>query len=281
MAQSSSSEIPQEVIDGVIDLCSKDRGALKTCSLISRAWSHRARKHLFSTLMLTSNNLQGWCWIMMTPMPYKGPRKQQSPTSCPPSPYAPLPSHVTSLILAASCSQAFSGEFEAGLHLASIHFSAFIHLSSLYLSGVSISFIAFSGAPLEATFGSFGKTVRNLRLEVCSLDWKVLAFLKLFTNLEELEIEKNIWVDYKFVRWTGFPENDTVLRGSFTASGFEDENIRLLDSLSSAKIEYHTITLGYNSSSTFRQFNNLFAKCKDHLETLVLREAGSAVAVGQ
>ena len=150
-----------------------------------------------------------------------------------------------------------------------------VNVRSLTLNSVSVSFIAFLRANLEACFGSLGKTVRELRLEVCALDWKLLAFLKLFSRLEALEINDSMWVNFKFVPPTGVLESDTVLRGSFTTSGFKgftDENIRKLDSLSAARLKYHTITLGYSSPSIFSHFNT-FARCKDHLEKLVLTEA--------
>jgi hypothetical protein len=275
MAQPSLSETPQEVIDGVIDLYSNDLEALMTCSLISRAWVDRARKHLFSAsrLFLTSKNLSAWCAVVEAhedsrPLAFRS----QSPS------YAPFPSYVTSLQFAPNISLALSGNFERALLRASIHFSAFENLSSLTLSAISIAFIAFMGAPLEACFGSFGKTVRRLKVDMCALDWKLLVFLKLFTNLEELELRENTWVDYKLLPWTSTPWNaGTVLRGSLKVSGFtdarlgfNDANIKILNSLSAGITKYHTITLGYNPPSTFSQFNTLFAKCKDYLKTFVL-----------
>ena len=271
MAQPSS-ETPQEVIDGVIDLCSKDRKALITCSLISRAWVNRSRKYLFSSLTLTSKNLSAWCAVVATQM------QQQPPKSSPLSPsYAPPSPYVTSLQFASEISQVGSGNFEEALVRASTHFSAFVNLSSLTLFAVSVSFIAFMGAPLEACFGSLGKTVRKLKLDVCALDWMFLAFLKLFTHLEELELNENIWVDYKLIPWTSAPGNHPTLCGSFEITGFTDANIKILDSLSPARIKYHTITIGYNRSSTFSQFNTLFSRCKGHLKTLVFTNADSLV----
>ena len=244
-----------------------------TCSLISRAWVYRTRKYLFSTLTFTNENLPTWHSVVATPKPNKGSRKRRLPAaSCPPSPsHAPLSSYVTSLNLSSTPSRAMSGDFESALIQASTHFSAFVNLNSLTLSG--ISFTVFWGTPLKACFGPLGETVRKLRLSECSLDWKVLAFLKLFTHLEELELNRNTWTDSRFSKLTGVLQKgqDPVLRGSFTALNFTNARIGLLGCLSTTRVEYHTITLGSNRSSTFSPLDPLFAKCKDHLMTLIFQ----------
>ena len=276
MARPSPSEIPQEIVDEVIDLCSKDERTLITCSLISRAWVYRARKYLFSTLALTDKNLPTWHNVVVTlPKPNKGSRKQQlPPTSCPPSPScAPLSSYVTSLKLAPTYSQAMSGDFESALLRASTHFSVFINLYSLTLS--AISFVAFWGPQLKACFGSFGETVRELRLLMCSLDWKVLAFLKLFTRLELLKLDGNAWTNSRLLKWASVLQEGPVLRNILIVSNFTDANIELFDYLSTTRVEYRTISLGYNTASTFSPLNTLFAKCKDHLLALILTAADS------
>ncbi|KIY61481.1 hypothetical protein CYLTODRAFT_447693 [Cylindrobasidium torrendii FP15055 ss-10] len=44
--------IPQELVESVLDQLAFDREALKTCSLVSRSFSHRSRKLLFANIVL-------------------------------------------------------------------------------------------------------------------------------------------------------------------------------------------------------------------------------------
>jgi hypothetical protein len=57
MTRFSLSDAPQELIDEIIDRCSRNKRTLIACSLISRVWVYRTRKHLFSTLTLTDKTL--------------------------------------------------------------------------------------------------------------------------------------------------------------------------------------------------------------------------------
>ena len=280
MTQPSPPEIPQEIIDEVIDLCSGDRRTLMACSLISRAWVYRARGHLFSTLILNHKTLLTWCSIVMTPTPNTDSEVQPlTHAICPASPsYAPsrLSSHVISLKLVPAYTQTPSNRFEAALLRANTHLSAFINLTSLTLS--SISFVAFQDASLRACFESFAEPVCKLKLSNCVLDGKVPAFLKLFAHLEALELDANLWIGtpQELPDWASISQEDMpVLRGSFKASGFTNSRIGLLDCLSTMRLEYHTITLGYNPTSAFQRLNTLFTKCKDHLKTLALTAADS------
>ena len=260
--------IPQEIIDEVIDLCRWDKKTLKACSSISRAWVHRTRKYLFSTLTLTDKTLPLWCAVAVTPTSTTRSGEQISP---PPYASPRLSSHVTSLKLAPTYS---SNNFEEVLLRAGTNFSAFVNLKSLTLSRVP--FVALHDASLRACFGSLAETVRELKFSMCSLDEKVLTFLKLFAHLEALELDGNVWAPNGLLT-TDIPQ---TLRGSFKVSNFVNTNIGLLDLFSAPRIEYHTITLGYNPSSTFGRLNILFAECKDHLKTLILTAADSTSPFG-
>ena len=258
--------IPQEIVDEVIDLCRRDKKTLLACSSISRAWVYRTRKYLFSTLTLTDKTLPLWCAVVVTPT-LTTPSGEQTPSS----PYASsrLSSHVTSLKLAPAHPSII---FEQLLLRAGTHFSAFVNLKTLTLS--AISFVAFQHASLRACFGHFAETVQELKLSMCFLDEKILTFLKLFTHLEALELDRNAWTPTGLLT-TDIPHTVPVLRGSFKVSNLANTNIGLLDLFSAPRIEYHTITLGFNPSSTFGRLNILFKECRNHLETLVLTAADS------
>ena len=280
MTRLGPSELPQEIIDEVIDLFSADKRTLITCSLVSRVWAYRTRKHLFPTLTLTDKTLPTWHSTVMRPTPNEGSGKRPVPrTTCPPSPSYPpsfLSSNVTSLKLApTSNSQDTSDDFEQALVRASTHLSAFVNLNSLTLYKISLT--AFWDLSLRACFGAFGETVCELKLLKCLLEEEVLTLLQLFTHLEALELDGNEWISNGLFETNVSQQDPPVLRGSFTASNFTDADIRVLGHLLdfTTGVECHTITLGYNPVSTFGWLNTLFTRCKGHLKTLVLTAADS------
>ena len=270
MAQRDPTEIPQELIDQVIDLCSADKKTLKACSLISRAWVHRTRKYLFSTLKLTSDSLITWCEDIVTPTP---DIQQSLPhtTSRPPalSPYVSSwpSSFVTSLCLVAVHSPA-SNNIETVILRTDAHLSAFINLKTLTLSLASLT--DFQEASLRTCFGPLAKTVRELNFSSCSLDRSFFTFLKVFTHLESLELDGSVW-DHNSLAGSPhrvLPQDLPTLRGSFAALGFANPDTQFFDLLANVRLEYHTITIAYGAITEFRPFNTLFAKCKDHLRML-------------
>ena len=263
MTQPGLSEIPQEIIDEVIDRCSADKETLKACSLTSRAWVYRTRKHLFATLKLTDKTLVAWCWVIVAPLP----QPDRPLTS---SPYASswLPSCVTSLDLSSSYSRS-SGIFEDALLRANTYLSAFINLKTLTLSAVSLT--TFSEASLTTSFGSLGKTVRKLELWKCSLGSRLFTLLKLFIHLESLELDWNAWSYKNLPEPPRVPPEDLpTLRGSLTISRVTKEDDGLVNFLATARVECHAITIGCGTTSAFNPFGALFAKCGDHLRTLTL-----------
>jgi len=279
MTQLGLADAPQEIIDEIIDRCSCEKRTLVACSLTSRTWVYRTRKHLFSKLTLTDKTLPIWCGIVVTPTTTD--RGLPRPLSYPPpsSSYASswLSSHVISLQLVPTYSPDSAHYPNPENHLgaeellrAKSHLSAFTNLKSLALT--AISFAGFDNASLKACFGSLAETVSELKLWVCLLDEdKFFALLRLFVRLESLEVSGNAWLSSGSAGESGTPKNRSLaLRGSFTASGFTGGNVGLLESLATAKVQYHTITLGWNPLSSFLTFNALFVKCKDHLKTLTL-----------
>ena len=53
--------LPEELLDDIVDLLHDSGDALKSCSLVSKSWIPRARKHLFTDIKFTSpEHLQSW-----------------------------------------------------------------------------------------------------------------------------------------------------------------------------------------------------------------------------
>jgi hypothetical protein len=266
------SDAPQELIDEIIDHCSGNKRTLIACSLISRAWVYRTRKHLFSTLTLTDRTLPVWCGIVVAPPMATGSEPQPIAGGSSPLPSHRLSSYVTSLQLVPKLFPISPRRNLCADQLVQVksHFSAFTHLRSLTLTAVS--FLTFEDATLEACFGSLAKTVWELKLWSCSLnEERFFALVRLFTLLESFHAGGDRWGhSSSIVKTEGLERERPTLRGSFTGSGFTDDRDGLLESLATAETEYHTITLGWNLPSTIAKFNALFAKCKDHLKTLSL-----------
>lgn len=68
MRQRDISDQPQEILDAFIDELSDDVTSLKACSLVSRRWFWRSRKHLFKRVHFSSlgglRSLRNWCAVM-------------------------------------------------------------------------------------------------------------------------------------------------------------------------------------------------------------------------
>ena len=57
----SNSRLPPELLDHIVDLLHDTEYALKDCSLVSKSWVPRARKHLFANITFSSaKSLQSW-----------------------------------------------------------------------------------------------------------------------------------------------------------------------------------------------------------------------------
>lgn len=283
MAQPNPPDTPQEIIDEIIDHCSGDRSTLVACSLTSRAWVYRTRKHLFSELTLTSETLPKWCAVVTTPTSSVGLKERSflDPAFPASSSYTSswLSSYVTTLkIVSTHFTNPSKKLGSQELFQAQAHLFAFNRVKSLTLA--AISFIVFDDASLEACLGALAATVRQLKLSFCYLDHEAfLAFLRLFAHLDLLELQDNVWIHNQ-------PEmsqkDPPTLRGSLTLSGFAGTNggLCMLDCLATARMEYNTITLSDNRRSVVHKFNILFTECKDHFETLILTAPESGPVFG-
>ena len=56
----SSSQLPAEMLDHVVDHLHGAQDALKNCCLVSKSWIPRTRKHLFANIALNVGSLQSW-----------------------------------------------------------------------------------------------------------------------------------------------------------------------------------------------------------------------------
>ncbi|KAJ7472312.1 hypothetical protein B0H11DRAFT_2236985 [Mycena galericulata] len=62
-----SSQIPQELVEGIIDHLSGDSISLKACALVCHAWVPRSRSHLFATCTLVPRNILTFLQLLSSP----------------------------------------------------------------------------------------------------------------------------------------------------------------------------------------------------------------------
>ncbi|KAJ6551410.1 hypothetical protein B0H19DRAFT_1236587 [Mycena capillaripes] len=60
-------QLPQELVDAIIDQLANNHKSLKTCSLVCRAWISRSRHHSFASCSLRPNNIHGFRDLLQSP----------------------------------------------------------------------------------------------------------------------------------------------------------------------------------------------------------------------
>lgn len=180
--------LPQELVDTIIDELKNNVASLRVCSLVSKPWVHRSRKHLFEFVHLPTCLLRKWL------------------ERIPASSVSPLDPHhhVRSLFLQPTAASAPFCVPEAFVD----HLSSFTQLSNLVIIS---SFLeewtgAFSdGLLVTKYFGGFAKSLRCLELSRVYLNMVALkALLDVFLHLERVLIFSPIMVDEEIKSVGGF-----------------------------------------------------------------------------
>jgi hypothetical protein len=191
---------PQELVDSIIDELQNDVASLRTCSLVSKPWAHRSRKHLFESVHLPTCLLRKWL------------------VRIPAGPVSPLDPrhHVRSLLLQpTTVSAPFCVPETFVGHLSSFtQISKLVVTSSLWEEWID----AFSDSLLVAKyFGGFGQALRTLELTRVYLNMVALeALLDVFVHLERLLIFSPIMLGEE-MKSLGASPNVQDRRGSVKA----------------------------------------------------------------
>lgn len=168
----TSTRLPQELIDSVIDEFRNDAGSLRICSLVSKSWVYRSRKHLFATVHLPTCLLRKWLERIPTnPITLSNPHSQVRSLSLQPAvPCTPF-----------CIPKAFVG-----------HLSSFTEVSKLAIASSLWGewTNAFSDPALVSEyFGGLGRSLRKLELTRVYLNMVVLkTMLDVFPQLEHILI---------------------------------------------------------------------------------------------
>jgi len=168
----TSTRLPQELVDGIIDELKNDVASLRSCSLVSSSWAYRCRKYLFETVHLPTCLLQKWLEripvnLATSPDPHRHVRS--------------LSLHLATGSAAFCIPEAFAD-----------HLSSFTQVSKLSITSSLWEewTDAFSdGALVAKYFGGLGQGVRRLELARVYLNMVAMkALLDVFPQLESVLI---------------------------------------------------------------------------------------------
>ena len=140
---------------------------LLTCSLVTKAWLARSRRHLFNKITLNGDRAKKWC-----------------------STFRPGQNGVSNLVRTLRLQQTPQGHpwlDTKSLDAISDHFSSFQYVENLSFTGVDLS--SFEPGSLARNFLHHGPSLRSLDLFSASANYSALStFLQLFPNLKVLYI---------------------------------------------------------------------------------------------
>ena len=161
-------QIPQELIDRIIDCLSKDHPTLEACSLVATTWVERSRHHLFNSISLTSEeNAKRWC-----------------------SAIGPGPNGPSALVRELSLRQHLGHRWLSTKFLDTIPdlLPSFQRAENLSIAWLYLSDFE-PGSPGRHFAHHHWPSLRSLHLSYLSADFSALiTYLQLFPNLEDLLI---------------------------------------------------------------------------------------------
>ena len=159
-------QLPQELVEDIVDCLSHDRPTLEACSLVAKTWLPRSRHHLFGSVSLNSESAKKWC-----------------------SAIRPGPNGPSHLVRTLSLQQS-QGRYWLGaesLDDISDHFSSFRRVEDLSVAWLDLG--DFEPGSLARHFAHYGSSLRSLRLSYICADFSALiTLLRLFPNLKDLLI---------------------------------------------------------------------------------------------
>jgi len=159
-------QLPQELVEDVVDCLSNDRPVLESCSLVATTWLPRSRHHLFNRVSLNGDTAKKWC------------------SAIPPGPDGP-----SNLVRALTLQQAQGYRWLETKSLDDIsdHFSSFRRVEDLSITWLDLG--DFEPGSLARHFLHYGSSLRSLRLSYLCADFSALTtFLQLFPNLQDILI---------------------------------------------------------------------------------------------
>ena len=239
-------QLPQELVEDIVDRLSGDRPMLETCSLVATTWLPRSRHHLFNGVSLNSKTVKKWC-----------------------SAIRPGPDGPSNLIHTLSLYQAPGHRWlgTGSLDVISNHFSSFRRVEDLSITWLDLG--DFEPGSLTRHFVHFGSSLRSLRLSYLCADFSALiTFLQFFPNLQ------NILIHTPDLRDDGPPlrisRMDPPFHGFLNLLSFDSASSPFLSHLAGLDLRFSSISAYDCNFSTGLPLTRLLETSSSSLRSLEL-----------
>lgn len=238
----SNPRLPPELLDHVIDLLHDTKHTLKECSLVSRSWIPRTRKHLFASIKIkTEAELNSWREMF-------------------PDPSTSLARHAETLIvgcshIVAAADAEVDGWIRGFSHVERMELTG----KGVYLDGSAISLLPFHG---------FSSAMKSLRVELDIIpSLEVFNLILSLPRLEDLAVLGFHSIDDEGIPATVRPSSSPIVTATFL--GGMKHIIRRFLSLPGG-VDFRKLTLLWNQEQDLPLTMSLVEGCSHTLEDLTI-----------
>ena len=238
-------DLPQEIIDEIIDNLAFDLPTLKSTSLVRKSWTHRSRRRLFYHVQINSlSHLEKWSLSIPSD----------------PNGIASYPR----VILLSNDPPRFWVE-PTNLYSFSDHFCSFSGVEQLVISGLEPTKFDVTSTPRY--FGNFAATVRSLELRTAiGAPASLLSFICAFPLVDDLAIE--LFNDREDREEVVHPLPGPSFKGKLRLLDMFYGSIAFVESLCALPLSFHTISVSSRGSGRLPQLAKLVTECGNTLRSL-------------
>jgi len=250
-------DLPQEIIDEVIDNLVFDFGTLKSISLVRKSWTHRSRRRLFYFIQIDSlDRLEQWSTVI----------------SADPNGIASYPRAVTLL------SPLKSWLEPKNLARFYDHFRSFSRVERLTISGLGAA--KFDATSTLRYFGNFAATLRSLELRTpVGTPALLLSFICAFPLVDDLAIGfPNPTAAGGNQGEVTLPASVPSFKGGLRLLDMFDESDPIIELLCALPLRFHTISVSSRETQGLPQLSRLVGKCGKTVRSLHITRRTSGMA---
>lgn len=242
-------DLPQEIVDEVIDNLAFDFAALKSTSLVRKSWTHRSRRRLFYFVSINSLSRLGQ-WSLSISSDPKG-----------------VASYPRVIFLSHDTPRSWVEP--PNLDKFYDHFRSFSEVERLVISGLVMN--KFDVTSIPRYFGNFAATVRSLELRTgIGAPASFLSFICAFPLVDDLTIQ---------IPNTGDGTQGEVMQGATVPSfggklkllDMFHESTPLVELLCTLPLSFHTIWISSRNTGRLPQLARLVSKCSKTLRSLHIK----------
>lgn len=243
-------DLPQEVVDEVIDNLAFDFATLKSTSLVRKSWTHRSRRRLFYFVPINSLiRLENWSQSI-------------SPD---PDGIASYPQVVHLLSVDAPKSWVKPENLDRFYD----HFRSFSQVERLVIHKLETA--RFDAASTLRYFGNFAATIRSLELRApVGSQASLISFICAFPLVDDLTIELPAIIIGNGGNQQEVPHIAAVpaFKGRLKLLDMFHESLPLVELLSTLPLPFHTISVSSREAGSLPQLAKLTSKCGKTLRSL-------------